>query len=203
MTMIDPEWRGLMEAWQSEVPEEPAPAPLSDEVRRRIRRKVRLQSYGLILLAVFEVAGCAGILLWLFRDLLEDGPNAVEIAGFAGTAFFVAVALAFTFWNRRGAWWPAAESTRAFVDLSLERCRRKLRTLRFCPWLLAAELAFVIPWAAWAIQTRPELGAKDGVLVFGWTALASAGLLVWWAWYRKKTLRERAEWEELRRSLGD
>jgi hypothetical protein len=203
MTMIDPEWRGLMEAWQSEAPEEAAPAPLSDKVRRRIRRKVRLHSYGLILLAIFEVTGCAGILLWLFRDLLEDGPNAVEIAGFAGTAFFVAVALVFSFWNRRGAWWPAAESTRAFVDLSLERCRRKLRTLRFCPWLLAAELAFVIPWAAWAIQTRPELDAKDGALVFGWTALASASLLVWWAWYRKKTLRERAEWEELRRSLGD
>lgn len=203
MTMIDPEWRGLMEAWQSEAPEEAAPTPLSDEVRRRIRRKVRLHSYGLSLLAAFEVTGCAGILLWLFRDLLEDGPNAVEVAGFAGTAFFVAVALAFAFWNRRGAWWPAAESTRAFVDLSLERCRRKLRTLRFCPWLLAAELAFVIPWAAWAIHTRPELGARDGVLVVGWIALASAALLAWWAWYRKKTLRERAEWEELRRSLGD
>jgi hypothetical protein len=203
MTMTDPEWHGLMEAWQSEAPEEAAPAPLSGEVRRRIRRKVRLHSYGLILLAVFEVTGCAGVLVWLFRDLLEDGPNAVEIAGFAGTAFFVAVALAFTFWNRRGAWWPAAESTRAFVDLSLDRCHRKLRTLRFCPWLLAAELAFVFPWGAWAIYARPELGAKEGILMFGWTALASAALLVWWAWYKRKTLREMAEWQELRRSLGD
>lgn len=202
MTMIDPEWRGLMEAWQSEAPGEPAPAPLSDEVRRRIRRKVRLHSYGLILLAVFEVTGCAGILLWLFRDLLEDGPNAVEISGFAGTAFFVAVALAFSFWNRRGAWWPAAESTRAFVDLSLERCRRKLRTLRFCPWLLAAELAFVIPWAAWALLSR-DAGREDWLRSFGLAVVASAALLVWWAWYRKKTLRERTEWEELRRSLGD
>jgi hypothetical protein len=113
------------------------------------------------------------------------------------------VALAFSFWNRRGAWWPAAESTRAFVDLSLDRCHRKLRTLRFCPWLLAGEIAFVLPWGAWAVYTRPELGTKDGILMFGWTALASAALLAWWAWYKKKTLREMAEWEELRRSLGD
>jgi hypothetical protein len=29
----------------------------------------------------------------------------------------------------------------------------------------------------------------------------SAVLLAWSAWYRKRTLRETAEWEELRRAL--
>ena len=27
-------------------------------------------------------------------------------------------------------------------------------------------------------------------------------LLAWWAWYKRRTLRETAEWEELRRALS-
>lgn len=201
MSVIDSEWRDLMEDWQSAAPEEPAPAALSDEVRHRIRRQVRLYSYGLILLTVCEITGALAFLAILLRRVLKD-PEPFRIAGLLGAALFFAASLAFSFWNRRGTWWPAAESTSTFLDLSLERCRRKLRTLRLLPWLLAAELAFILPWATWALLSKPDTRPADWLLAYGFAFFASAALLGWGAWYKKKTLREKVEWEELRKSLG-
>lgn len=200
MSLIDTEWRDLMDDWQSAAPDDAAPAPLSDEVRHRIRRKVRLHSYGLILLTVCEWIGGLGFLAFLFREVLKR-PEPFRIAGFTGAALFIAFSLAFSFWNRRGTWWPAAESTSTFVALSLERCRRKLRSLRLLPWLLAAQIAFILPWATWALLSKPNTEAADWLFAYGYTLVASVALLGWGTWYRKKTLRERAEWEDLRESL--
>jgi hypothetical protein len=196
MNAIDNEWRDLMADWQFE---EPVPAPLSDEARQRIRRKVRRYGHRLALLTLCEWLGCAALLLWIGKESAEQ-PRAVGTVGFVGTAILIAVALAFSLWNRRGIWAPATESTLTFVELSLERQRRKLVALHFCPWFLAAELAFLVPWSLWALLSRPAEPWR-WLFAFGWMGGMSALLLLWWAWYRKKTLRETAEWEELRRAL--
>lgn len=196
MNAIDNEWRDLMADWQSE---EPVSAPLSDEARQRIRRKVKRYGHRMILVTLVELAICAVVLAWIGKESLEL-PRALGIVGFAGTAVLCAVALAFSFWNRRGIWAPATESTLTFVELSLERQRRKLEALRFGPWFLALELAFLIPWSVWALLTRPWEPWR-WLFVFGWMAGFSILFLAWWAWYRRKTLRETAEWEELRRAL--
>lgn len=196
MNAIDPEWRDLMADWQTE---EPAPA-LSEETRQRIRRKVRRYGYRMALLTLFEIVGCAATLAWLWKESMEQ-PRASGIVGFAGTAVLIAVALAFTLWNRRGIWTPAGESTLTFVELSLERQRRKLVALRFCPWLLALELAFLIPWSVWTLLSQSAEPWR-WLFAFGWMIGMSALLLAWSAWYRKRTLRETAEWEELRRALS-
>ena len=196
--MIDPEWQGLMDDWQEA---EPGPAPLPAKEVERIRRQARRRSYGLILLGLGEVFGSLALVAWLFQDLPErHGP--VEIVALVAILFFLAVAFAFTFWNRRGVWWPAAESTRTFVEFSAERCRRKLRALRFCPWLLAAELAFLVPWSIWALLARAA-PLDHWWAAFGWMALSV--VVVFWggAWYRRRTLRELAGWEELLGSLAD
>lgn len=197
----DPEWRDLMEAWQSEAPEEAAPPPLSDEVRQRIRRKVRRHSFWLIVLAVCEIAVTVGVLAWMV--FLLDPRQPVDLVALAGAVLLFGWAFYFTFRNRRGTWWPAAESTATFIDLSVERCRRKLRTLRFCRGFLAVEVAFMSLWGTWAFLSRPVPPPLTKWLeFFGFLALFSATFLAWGTWYKRKTLRELAEWEELRRSLG-
>lgn len=196
MSTIDNEWHDLMADWQSE---EPVSAPLSDEARQRIRRRVKRYGYRMILLTLFEVAGCVALLAWIGKGAMEQ-PRAVGNVGFAGTAVLVAVALAFSFWNRRGTWAPATESTLTFVELSLERQRRKLAALRFGPWFLALELAFLIPWSVWALLAEPSEPWR-WMFAFVWMAGFSILFLAWWAWYKRKTLRETAEWEELRRAL--
>lgn len=190
MNAIDNEWRDLMADWQSGEPVE----------HRRIRRKVRRQGCRMVLLTLFEIAGCAALLAWIGKASLEQ-PRAIGTVGFAGTAVLVVLALAFSLWNRRGIWAPASESTLTFVELSLERQRRKLVALRFCPWLLAVELAFLVPWSVWALLSRPAEPWR-WLFAFGWMIGMSALLLAWSAWYRRRTLRETAEWEELRRALA-
>jgi Na+/melibiose symporter-like transporter len=198
----DPEWRDLMQDWQSEAPEEVAPAPLSDEVRRRIRSRVRWQSFRLILNAASQGALAVGMVVFMasFLDLRQP----IHLTAMIGTLFLSAAGMIFGFWNYRGTWWPAAESTTTFVDLSLERCRRKLRTVRFCYQFLAVELAFMVPWATWALLSRADPWTPGPwAFMFGWMALVSVAVVLWASWYRKRTLRELAEWEELRRSLGE
>ena len=127
----DPEWHDLMDAWQSEAPEETAPAPLSDEVRRRIRRKVKRHSYWLILLAVSEVVLAVGMTaLMLF---LLDFRRPADLFALIGTVVLFSVAFYYTVRNRRGTWWPVAESTTTFVDLSIERCRASCGLCAFSP----------------------------------------------------------------------
>lgn len=197
----DPEWHDLMEAWQSEAPEEAAPAPLSDEVRRRIRRKVQRHSYWLIVLAVSEIIVAAGTMGWLIYLLDFRQPN--HFFALIGSLVLFAVAFYYSFRNRRGTWWPAAESTTTFVDLSIERCRRKLRTVRFLPKLLAGGVAFLAVWGTWALLSRPEpASAAKWIEFFAFLLLYPAIYLAWGAWYKRKTLRELAQWEELRQSLG-
>ncbi len=197
----DPEWHDLMETWQSEALEEAAPAPLSDEVRRRIRRKVKRHSYGLVLVAVSEVVLAVGMTAWMALDVL-DLRTPVDLVALIGTVFLFAVAFYYTVKNRRGTWWPAAESTTTFVDLSIERCRRKLRTVRFLPKLLGGGVSFLAVWGTWALLSRPEApSAAKWIEFFGFLILYPAVYLAWGVWYKRKTLRELAEWEELRRSL--
>ena len=196
MNAIDSEWNDLMADWQAE---EPTPAPLSEEGRQRIRRRVRRYGYRMILITLFELAGCAAMLAWVWKGTLDE-PRAIGTVGVVGTAILIAVALAFSLWNRRGIWAPATESTLTFVELSLERQRRKLEALRFCPWFLAGELAFLVPWSVWALLSKPAEPWR-WFFAFGWMIGLSAFFLVFWAWYKKRTLRELAEWEELRQAL--
>jgi hypothetical protein len=198
----DPEWRNLMNAWKSEAPDEP-PVPLPEEVRKRIRRKVRRHTYGLILIAVSEVVLAVGMTAWMAFGLL-DLRKPVDLVALIGTVFLFAVAFYYTVKNRRGTWWPAAESTAIFVDLSIERCRRKLRTVRFLPKLLAGGVSFVAVWGIWALLSRPEPASMAKWLeFFGFLVLYPAVYLAWGAWYKRRVLRELAGWEALRRSLGD
>lgn len=191
MNMIDNEWRDLMADWQADEA-----MPLPDDIRRRVRR----YGYRMVLITFCEIALCAALLAWVWNSSLEQ-PRAIGTVGIAGTVVLIAVALAFSLWNRRGIWAPATESTLTFVELSLERQRRNLVALRFGPWFLAGELAFLIPWSVWALLARPaELWRW--LFAFGWMIGMSTFFLVFWAWYKKRTLRETAEWEELRRALA-
>lgn len=194
MNAIDNEWNEMMADWQVE---ETAP---SDDTRKKIRQRVQRQGIRMILVALFEVIGSAAMLAWVWQESMDE-PREIAIVGIAGTAVLIAVALGFSLWNRRGIWTPATESTMTYIELSLKRQRRKLDALRFCPWFLALELAFLIPWSLWALLSEPSPLLK-WFFAFGWMAGMSALLLVFWSWYRRKTLRKIAEWEELRRALS-
>ena len=63
------------------------------------------------------------------------------------------------------------------------------------------ELAFLVPWSVWALLAKSS-ALWQWLFAFGWMAGFSILVLAWAAWYKRKTLRETAEWEELRRALS-
>lgn len=164
---------------------------------------MKWHSFQLTLIAAGEVILAVGFTAWMGFGVLDPGRR-IDLVALIGTAILFAIALTFSVWNRLGIWWPASESTRDFVGLSIERSRRKLRTLRFCRWFLALEIAFLVPWLSWALLSRqPPATPAKWAEVFGAPLLLSGAILAWSVWYRKRTLRELAEWEALMRSLGE
>ncbi len=197
-----PEWNDLVDAWRS-APEDTAdpdaPAGLSDGAVRRIRSRVTWHGRRLVLIAAGEVMLAVGVAAWFGRGFL-DPRRPTDLAAMIGTAVLFAIAFGFSVRNRLGLWRPASEATRAFVELSIERSRRKLRTVRFCRWFLALELALLIPWLAWLLAERGQPPAA-WIGPFAWLALLTGGFAAWTVWFQRRTLRELAEWEALGRSL--
>jgi hypothetical protein len=75
----------------------------------------------------------------------------------SGIWVFIIVGWWFMNQNMKGTWAPVAETTAAYVGLSIERCRRKLTSLRF-------DMAFAVLLTAFVILMVYRVLASAGVL---------------------------------------
>ncbi len=190
----DDELREWMADWQAD----PAPAA---EVREAIRRRVRRQSLVMILMAAGELAfACGGLLLLIW--FVWRHPQPIDIATMAGFCLLVVWAELCSLWYRRGVWRPSAETTAAYLDLSLRRCQRRLLALRAGWWLLAAEVALFIPWLWVHLDERPA-SPGDFAFTYGFLALMAGGMAAILVFLDRCTRRELQELEAVRRSLGE
>lgn len=191
----DDELREWMSDWQ--VGPEPEP-----EVRDAIRRRVRRQSRKLVLYTAGELTLGLLMLAFVIRTAVAR-PVFFNVAAMAGLALAILWAVTYSLWSSRGTWRPAAETTTAFLDLSILRCRRRLNALRAGWWLLAVELAIMIPWLHLLLRSgganaplTPGYAAAFGFLILV-ASLAVAFLIV----AKRKARRELREIEELQRDL--
>lgn len=188
----DGELQAWMGAWQSG----PGPGP---EVRRALQRRVRRRSLGLKALAAGEVLFAAAMLAFLLR-IAAFSRRLPDTLAMLALALLVVGAVGWSLWNRRGLWRPSAETSRAYLALSLARCRRRLRGLRFGWVLLAAEVAVFLPWIGWRIWRE---GPADPVLasyLWGYLLLVllvgvAAVVLALLARYSRRELRALEELE--------
>lgn len=190
------EWTELMRVWQQDVEDG---ADLQG-LRRRVQAESRRLS--LALLAEYAVGAIITCLV-AWKLATDRGPDTF-VWGFA-MLWFTGMALQFTSENRRGTWLPSAESTRAYLDLALERLRRRERSLRFAWLLFGLQVTFLAAWfpATWFLwpeQTWP-LVERIPVLL-GWLALVTLALVGWTVHVRSRTSSERRELEGLREELG-
>jgi hypothetical protein len=197
MMNMDKDW----EAWTREWHEEAAPAP---GIESAIERRVRRQSARLALLSVMEGAVALGLLA-LSAIVAADRPTPLVLVWAGAIWILVFVAWGFSLWNRRGIWRPAAQNTRAFVEVSLERCARRLRTVRFAAWLLVSEVLFLILWGSWEYRSDPGGFSERADLHmarYGLITLLVIGISVWLIWLRRRTLRERDSLGDFKRALS-
>lgn len=175
--------------WMADWQADPEPVP---EVRDAIRRRVQRKTLRMALAAAFETVFALGMIAFVVRSALRD-PSPINAGAMAVLALLILWATGCSLWYLRGTWKPSAETTSAFIDLSLLRCQRRLRAVRAGWWLLGLELAVMIPWIVLSLKAK---SAGFGLLVV-LSVLVSAALIV----AERRTRRELREWEEMRESL--
>jgi hypothetical protein len=183
MTREDQELSAWMDDWQSAAPGSAADPSI-------ILRQVKRRSLGLKLLAAGELLLVAVTLVGLTLFALHH-PSPMDIAVMAGLCLLALGAVVFTFRNRRGLWSPAAETTAAYLALTLARARRRREGLRAARWLLAAETALFIPWIWHTLHAGTGAPrALQYVAAYGYLGLVVGLMAAGIGWLERWTRRE-------------
>ena len=186
-----------LEVWRRQWHSQPA-VPI-DLIRKVERQTVymRLQYIALILPVLVGIATIVAAIVM---------KSATWILLAVGTWVFIIMGLIFQYQNDKGIWSPAAETTSAYLELSITRCRKKLNDIRytfvFAPLLTLFVLIVVyqILASSGAIKTTEDV-AK---IVYGFlfaVGVVTVVLLLMVA-TRKKVKDELAYLLNLQRQLG-
>jgi hypothetical protein len=190
------DWNALMHTWQR-YDGDGADDPHG--LRRRVvapgRRHPRANSG--------EYAVAAVIICVAAWQLATQRGLDAFVWGFA-MLWLTAMALQFSASNRRGLWTPAGETTRDYLELALERIRRRERSLAFAWMLLVVQLALLVAWypATWFLwpERTWDLIERTPWLV-AWVVLVVAAMTGWSVYVRSRCRGERRELERLRSDL--
>ena len=130
-----------LDVWRREWREETEPFPA-------LKRKIRRQNLRI-------VAAVAAIVVCLIVSTVEAVRTGNDfLAGLAsGLAFAGIVQGAYSWWVRRGAWKPAAQTTLAYAELAYKRAIATARTTRFSFRFLVIAVALYAGVAAWHWKT--------------------------------------------------
>src|SRR5262249_33436883 len=96
------------------------PAVVMDLIRRVERETVQMRMRWVTLLVPAAVATVATV-------QVATKPNTGGVLFVAGLWLFIGITAWLVKRNLRGVWTPAAETTAAYIELSIERCRRVKR----------------------------------------------------------------------------
>jgi hypothetical protein len=172
-----------------------APSPqVLEEIRRRVRRQSRRMAWTLAAEMAIAVVALAALVRFALRH-----PDPRDVAAMVGLSLLVLGAAVFSLRLHRGLWRSSTATTEAFLRLSIERCRRRSRSLRAAWALLAGELAVFIPWLWYRLHlASPAPAARDYALAYGFLALLAVAVMSFVLWLGRRTRRELRELERFR-----
>ena len=158
-------------------------ADLAEDLKRRVTRDSRLMKIGLTAPILVTIGIGGGLIA---RALMSASPADVVLA--AEVWFFILLTWTGCVWLARGTWRPLGETTAAFIDISICRCRSNLRGASFGVWLYVGQLLFMVLWKFYSssIELTTLLTAWPVILV-GWL-----GLPVFFGWRTWFVRRQRA-----------
>jgi hypothetical protein len=179
------DWR---RQWQS-CAESAADADALERLRRRVLRETRWNKLMLVwpVLVTILVGG------WMTSRALRTGQGLDVLLAIEGWIFIV-VMWAGSMWIARGTWQPLADTTAAFVEVSIRRREANLRGATFGACAYVVQLVFVVL----ALGVASPVGfvpllASVYVIVTGYIGVP-VGLVVL-GWFRR---RQRADLQRLR-----
>jgi amino acid permease len=188
-----PELDSLRQRWQGQA------SPVTDvtALRERVGAESRAHLRTLVIVAVATLAVLGFTLL---RALSSDEPNTwvsvVFVTCFAVLVWLVAMALS------RGTWRPRDESTAAYVDLSIHRCRSVIIAAPVGIFLYVAGLVGSLFWRQrlLGVEWQHLLQAPEMILA-GWIGAPAytIGMLI----NARRQRRKLAFLEKLRSELSE
>jgi len=159
-----------MEVWRRQWQSQPA---IPIDLIRRVERQTVYMRLNRISQIVPGLVGVGTIIAAIVEQTLTWVLLAV------GTWLFIVIAWRFTVENMRGVWAPASETTTAYLELSIERCRRQLTSIRFSRALAVLLTAFVVIVDYQILASAGALRTNDSLLIFlGICVLAAAGVVI-------------------------
>jgi hypothetical protein len=170
-------------------------ADWAEDLKRRVTRDSRLMKIGLIapILVTLGVGGG-------FTALALTFTSSVGVVLVAEVWLFILVAWVGCLWLARGTWRPLAETTAAFIDLSIRRCRSNLRTATFGAWLYFGQLVFMLLWKLYSTSIElTALVTAWPVILIGWLGLPA--FLAWRFWFVRRQRAKLDHFLELERQL--
>jgi len=152
-----------LEVWRRQWHSQPA-VPI-DLIRKVERQTVymKLQRLALIIPILLGVGT-------IVAAIIMKGAPWIFLA--VGTWVFIILGLLFQYQNEKGIWTPAAETTSAYLELSIARCRKKLNDIRytfvFAPLLTLFVLVvdYQILASYGVVRTREDIAKIAGGFLF-------------------------------------
>jgi hypothetical protein len=185
---VDAELDRWRRQWQGGA-ESAVQAEAADALRRRVLRDTRRIWLGLIA-PILVTVGIGG---WIALRALRSGQTADVVLAVEGWLFIVVVWVG-SLWIGRGTWRPFADTTAAFIEISIRRCEANLRGVSFGAYLYVLQLSLIVllmvftsPLGLVAVLTSPSM------ILIGWLGLPF--FFAWMFWFRR---RQRARLENLR-----
>jgi hypothetical protein len=167
----------------------------ADTLKRRVARDSRLLKIGLIAPILVTIGIGGGLTAWA---LTSASPADVVLV--TEVWVFILVTWVGSLWLARGTWRPLAETTAAFIALSIRRCRSNLRGATFGAWLYVFQLLFIVLWkfSSSSIELTVLLTSWPVILI-GW--LGVPAFFAWRSWFARRQRAKLDHFLELRRQL--
>lgn len=169
--------------------------------RREWYRRVKRHSLLLRLLLLSELAITVAT-LWLVAHTLLRSADGPSLLWAASVLLLLVVVWIFALINRRGTWYPAAETIFAYLTLARLRCRRKLNAVRFTWVMLGLTAPVNLVLLTWRWRP-PEAPSPELLLAWALTSVVYAVFIGWSVWYGKRTRRELTQVERALAELGE
>lgn len=184
----DVELESWRRQWQSR-----ANAGVDAGAAERLRLRVLRETRSLKVNLIWPILVTLVVSSWITSRALRTGQTLDVVLAIEGWIFIVVIWTG-CLWITRGTWRPLADTTAAFVDVSIRRREANLRGLTFGACLYVGQLAFVVIalGAASPSGIVPVL-TSSYMIVVGWIGVPCG--LVALHWFRR---RQRADLERLR-----
>jgi hypothetical protein len=175
------QWR---RQWRGEPPESASRAEEAERLRQHVLRGTRRAKLSLIAPISVTVGVGGGMTLLALR-----GEHPLHLALAIETWVFIAVIWAGCLWIARGTWRPLADTTAAFVDISIRRriANRRGATFGLCLYVFQLLIMKLIVGRMTSASLVDSLTSPH-MIMFGWIGLP----IICVAFYRFRR-RQRAE----------